>query len=160
MPELDESGHVVLRERTLNVRIPKGIRQGQKIRLTGQGGPGMNGGPPGDLYLEVEFRPHPLYRVEDKDLYLTVPVAPWEAALGAKIQIPTPEGPVTLTIPPDSQHGRKLRLRGKGLPSDPPGDLYAVLEVVLPPSSDPKVREQFAAMAREVRFDPRAHWGR
>jgi curved DNA-binding protein len=160
VPELDESGHVVLRERTLNVRIPKGIRQGQKIRLTGQGGPGMNGGPPGDLYLEVEFRPHPLYRVEDKDLYLTVPVAPWEAVLGAKIQIPTPEGPVTLTIPPDSQHGRKLRLRGKGLPSDPPGDLYAVLEVVLPPSSDPKVREQFAAMAREVRFDPRAHWGR
>ncbi|WP_028874560.1 DnaJ C-terminal domain-containing protein [Tepidiphilus margaritifer] len=160
VPELDASGHVVLRERTLNVRIPKGIRAGQKIRLAGQGGPGVNGGPPGDLYLEVEFRPHPLYRVEDKDLYLTVPVAPWEAVLGAKIQIPTPEGPVTLTIPPDSQHGRKLRLRGKGLPSDPPGDLYAVLQVVLPPSSDPKVREHFAAMAREVRFDPRARWGR
>lgn len=159
-PELDASGHVVLRERTLNVRIPKGIRPGQKIRLAGQGGPGVNGGPPGDLYLEVEFRPHPLYRVEDKDLYLTVPVAPWEAVLGAKVQIPTPYGPVTLTIAPDSQHGRKLRLRGKGLPSDPPGDLYAVLEVVLPPSSDPKVREHFAAMAREVQFNPRARWGR
>jgi len=141
VPEIDSEGRVTARERVLNVRVPKGILPGQTIRLAGQGAPPLGGGQggqgeskgkPGDLYIEVEFQPHPLYRVEGRDLYVDLPVAPWEAALGATVKTPTPGGVVDLKVPPGAQAGTKLRLRGRGIPASPPGDLYAVLQIALP----------------------------
>ncbi len=157
--ELDENGRPHLRQRTLNVQIPKGIRQGQQIRLSGQGDPGMGGGPAGDLYLEIEFNPHSLYRVEGKDVYLDLPIAPWEAALGKKVKSPTPEGPVNLQIPAGSAAGRKLRLKGRGIPADPPGDLYAVLQIVLPPADTEPARKLYREMEEKLAFNPRAKLG-
>ncbi len=157
-PELTEDGHVVLRERTLNVRIPKGIRSGQKIRLAGQGGPGLGDGESGDLYLQVELNPHDLYRVDGPDVYLDLPVAPWEAALGATVKSPTPSGPVDLRIPPNSNHASKLRLKGKGIPGNQPGDMYVVLKVTLPPSNEDS-RALYENMKAKMEFNPRAHMG-
>lgn len=157
-PEVTEDGHVVLRERTLNVRIPKGIRTGQKIRLAGQGGPGLGKGEPGDLYLQVELNPHGLYRVDGRDVYLQLPVAPWEAALGATVKAPTPSGAVDLRIPPESNQGSKLRLRGKGIPGKEPGDMYVVLKVTLPPSKD-ESRALYEKMKEQMAFNPRAGLG-
>ncbi len=157
-PEPDASGHVTLRERQLSVKIPKGIRAGQQIRLAGQGNAGFGGEPAGDLYLEVQFEPHPRYRVDGRDLYLTLPVAPWEAALGAAVPVRTPDGSVEMNLPPESQTGRKLRLKGRGIPGNTPGDLYVVLEVVLPPAGTDKAKAlyaQMAQMAQEIAFDPR-----
>jgi curved DNA-binding protein len=159
MPEVDPQGHVSVKDRTLNVTIPKGIREGQHIRLAGQGAPGMGKGPPGDLYLEVRFAPDPIYRVEGKDVYVDLPIAPWEAALGASVKAPTPEGPVMLKIPPDSTKGRTMRLKGRGLPGKPPGDLHAVLKIVLPPADTDKAKEVYKEMERELPFDPRAGLG-
>ncbi|MGE0807939.1 MAG: DnaJ C-terminal domain-containing protein [Burkholderiaceae bacterium] len=155
-PMIDDEGRVVFQERQLDVRIPRGIRAGQHLRLAGQGGPGLGSGPAGDLYLEIEFRPHARYRVEDRDVYVDVPVAPWELALGAPVEVATPDGSVQLSVPAGSADGRKLRLRGKGLPSEPPGDLYVVLNVVLPPADTPAAREAYRQMAeRFPQFDPR-----
>ncbi|HEB96618.1 MAG TPA: J domain-containing protein [Sedimenticola thiotaurini] len=159
VPELDAEGRVHTRKRTLNVRIPKGVKQGQHIRLAGQGAPGMGGGPAGDLYLEVEFRPHPFYHVEGRDLYLDLPVAPWEAALGATVKIPTPGGQVDLKIPAGSAQGRKLRLKGRGIPGRPPGDLYVVLQIALPPADTEKAKEFYRRMQQELDFNPRKHLG-
>jgi len=156
---LDAAGRVVTRERRLEVAIPKGIRPGQQIRLAGQGSPGPGGGPPGDLYLEVQFEPHPRWRVDGRDLVLSVPVAPWEAALGATVRVPTPEGTVEMAVPAGSQAGRRLRLRGRGIPGQPPGDLYVVLELVLPQAGSERARELYRQMARELAFDPRAGMG-
>ena len=153
--KLDASGRVVTEERTLNVQIPKSVKEGQHIRLAGQGSPGMGGGPAGDLYLEVHFSPDPRYRVEGRDVYETVPVAPWEATLGASIEVPTPSGNVQVKVPAGSQAGRKLRLKGRGIPGNPPGDLYLVLEVVLPPADTDKARQIYQTMARELAFNPR-----
>jgi curved DNA-binding protein len=158
-PEMDAAGHVALHERTLQVAIPKGIRAGQQIRLAGQGSPGLGEGPRGDLYLEVEFAPHARWRVDGRDLYFTLRVAPWEAALGAAVSVPTPEGSVEMNMPAGSQTGRKLRLRGRGIPGSTPGDLYVMLEVVLPPASDEKSRAAYRQMARDLAFDPRANLG-
>ncbi|MFN2309067.1 MAG: DnaJ C-terminal domain-containing protein [Gammaproteobacteria bacterium] len=157
-PELDAQGHVRLRARTLNLRIPQGIGPGQKIRLAGQGAPPVAGGPPGDLYLEIEFEPHPLFQIEGRDLYLNLPLAPWEAALGVQVQTPTPGGKVEMKIPTDSQSGQRLRLKGRGLPGQPPGDLYAVLKIVNPPAGNAAAREAYERLARELHFDPRAAW--
>ncbi|HVL75594.1 MAG TPA: DnaJ C-terminal domain-containing protein [Noviherbaspirillum sp.] len=154
-PATDALGHVMLSERTLNVDIPKGIREGQMIRLTGQGSPGAGGGPNGDLFLEVHFAPHPRYRAEGRDVYARLPLAPWEAALGATVQATVPDGAVELRIPPGTQSGKKLRLKGRGLPGNPPGDLYLVADIVLPPATDPAARALYERMARELRFDPR-----
>lgn len=154
-PELDASGHLVLRERQLNVRIPKGIRAGQQIRLAGQGMPGAAGQGAGDLYLEVQFEPHRRYQVDGRDLHVKLRVAPWEAALGARVPVATPDGVLELAVPAGSQGGRKLRLRGRGIPGDPPGDLYAVLEIVLPEATSGKARALYAQMASELAFDPR-----
>ena len=144
-------------ERTLDVHIPKGIRAGQSLRLAGQGAAGSGGGPAGDLYLEVEFKPHPRFRVDGSDVYLDLPVAPWEAALGATVEAATPEGPVQLSVPKGSTAGRKLRLKGRGLPGKNPGDLYAVLSVALPPADTDSAREAYEAMATSFAgFDPRA----
>ena len=154
-PRQDDSGRVILAEHNLNVRIPKGVREGQVIRLAGQGAPGIGGGPPGDLYLEVHFEPHSRYRVEGHDVYATLPVAPWEAALGATIKTQVPDGNVEVRIPPGSSGGRRLRLRGRGIPGNPPGDLYLELEIRLPPADSPRARELYETMARELAFDPR-----
>lgn len=158
-PELTPVGHVALRERQLSVSIPKGVRAGQQIRLAGQGAPGFGGAPAGDLYLEVQFEPHPRYRIDGRDVYLTLPVAPWEAALGASVRVPTPDGTLEVDIPPGSQSGRKLRLRGRGIPGSPPGDFYAVLEIVLPPATTDKARALYEDMARTMPFDPRRDLG-
>jgi curved DNA-binding protein len=157
-PEVTPEGRVVRRTRTLNVRIPKGVKQGQKIRLAGQGGPGA-GGEPGDLFLEIEFRPHRHYRVEGADVYLDLPVAPWEAALGATVKVPTPTGTVDLKVPPGSQQGRKLRLKGRGIPANTPGDLYLVLQIALPPATGRKSKKMYERMQEEMDFNPRAGLG-
>lgn len=152
---VDEQGRPRVQTRTLSVRIPTGMREGQYIRLAGQGMPGHGGGDNGDLYLEVRFKPHPRYRVEGRDLTMTLPVAPWEAALGATVQAPTPGGPVEVAIPPGSRNGRKLRLRGRGIPGDPPGDLYLALELALPPADTEAARAAYRRMRDELPFDPR-----
>lgn len=160
VPEVDPQGHVVTRERTLNVTIPKGIRAGQHLRLAGQGTPGMGQGPAGDLFLEVEFRPHKLYRVEERDVYLDVPVAPWEAALGATVKVPTPSGAVEMKIPPGSTAGRKMRLKGRGLPGATPGDFYVVLQIAVPPADTAAAKALYAKMAVDMKaFNPRDKLG-
>ena len=159
MPKLDSQGRTVLADHMLNVRIPKGVHGGQVIRLAGQGGPGHAGEAAGDLFLEVHFKPHSRYRIENKDVYATLPVAPWEAALGATVKIPVPDGQVEVRVPENSQSGRKLRLKGRGIPAATPGDLYLVLEVVLPPATTPKEREFYQTMAQELAFNPRQNLG-
>jgi curved DNA-binding protein len=156
VPEMDANGHVTMRERRLDVNIPKGVREGQHLRLAGQGGPGHGQGPAGDLYLEIEFTPDPHFRVDGRDVYLDLPVAPWEAALGASVRVTTPDGGVELTVPPESFAGRKLRLKGKGLPAAAPGDLYVVLSIALPPADTASAREAYGALASAFSgFDPR-----
>jgi curved DNA-binding protein len=156
--ELTDDGRVTTNERTLNVRIPKGIRQGQQIRLAGQGEPGIGGSEAGDLYLEIEFNPHRHYRVEGADVHMELPVAPWEAALGASITVPTPFGAVGLKVPPGSYQGRTLRLKGRGIPAKTPGDLYVALQVVLPPADTDEARKAYEAM-KDLDFDPRPGLG-
>jgi curved DNA-binding protein len=152
---LDTQGHVVTEERTLDVTIPRGVRAGQHIRLRGQGAPGYGGGPAGDLYLEIEFRPDDRYAVDGRDVTQRVPVAPWEAALGASIEVATPSGPVEVTVPANSPSGRRLRLRGRGIPGAPPGDLYLELDLVLPPADTEAARELYRTMERDMKFNPR-----
>ncbi|RMF88337.1 MAG: J domain-containing protein [Nitrospinota bacterium] len=144
-------------KRTLVVNIPPGIRPGQRIRLAGQGGKGTGGGPPGDLYLKVDILPHPHFRLEGRDLYTTLPVTPWEAALGGEASLPTLEGRVTVKIPPGSSSGRKIRLRGKGFPDGRggAGDLYAEIKIVVPEQLSPRERELFEQLARVSRFKAR-----
>jgi curved DNA-binding protein len=143
-------------ERTLRVTVPAGVTEGQSIRLAGQGEPGSGKGRPGDLYLSVHIRPHRNLELDGRDVKLTLPVAPWEAALGATLTVPTLGGPVDLRIPAQSQTGSRLRLRGRGLAGDPPGDQYVVLKVVLPPADTPVARELYERMRKELAFDPRA----
>lgn len=156
---VDGSGHVVTEDRTLNVQIPKGIREGQQIRLAGQGSGGIGHGPAGDLYLEVHFTPDPRYRVQDRDVHERVPVTPWEAALGADIEVPTPSGTVQVSVPARSKGGRKLRLRGRGIPGTLPGDLYLELEIAWPPADTERARELYKTMAQEMPFNPRQATG-
>lgn len=155
-PQLDEQGRVSVRPRTLKVTIPAGVIEGQKIRLAGQGSPGTGGGPAGDLYLEIGFKPHRLFEASGRDITLTLPVAPWEAALGATIQTPTLAGPVDLRIPANAKAGQKLRLKGRGLPGPTPGDQYVVLKIVLPPADSAQARAWYEKMQQELPFDPRA----
>lgn len=159
VPEVDAQGQLHNRQRTLNVKIPKGIKPGQHIRLAGQGAPGMGGGGAGDLYLEVAFRPHPYYRVEGSDIYVDLPVAPWEAALGATVKAPTPAGTVELKIPAGTQSGGKLRLKGRGIPAKQAGDLYAVIQIVTPPVKTDRDRELLRQMREQMGFNPRRHMG-
>jgi len=157
VPRLDDRGRVVVDTRTLNVQIPKGVREGQMIRLAGQGAPGMGEGKAGDLLLEVHFRLHPRFRMEGRDLYMTLRVAPWEAALGAIVPVLLPDGgEIKVRIPVGAQSGRRLRVRGKGIPADPPGDLLLDVQVVVPPASNARARELYESMARDLAFDPRA----
>jgi curved DNA-binding protein len=157
--ELGADGRPLLKERTLNVRIPKGVRQGQHIRLANQGGAGIGRGGAGDLYLEIEFARHPLYHVEGKDVYLDLPVAPWEAALGATVKVPTPSGKVDLKIPANSASGRRLRLKGRGIPAQQPGDLYVVLQVALPRADSEAAKQAYQEFERQLDFNPRTGLG-
>jgi len=157
VPRIDNEGRLRFEERTLNVQIPQGLREGQMLRLAGQGAPGSGSGKAGDLLLEVHFKAHPRYRVDGQDLHLTLPVAPWEAALGAVVELALPDGSgLKVRIPEGAQSGRQLRVRGKGIPSQPPGDLLLEIQVVVPPAATPRARELYESMAREMAFDPRA----
>ncbi|NIR30475.1 MAG: DnaJ domain-containing protein [Gammaproteobacteria bacterium] len=156
VPESDTEGHVTLRTRTLKVRIPPGVTEGQRIRLAGEGGPGVGGGPQGDLFLEVELEPHRLFRTSGRDVILSLPVAPWEAALGRTVTVPTLGGRVSLKIPPESQSGRRLRLKGRGLPGTPPGDQYVVLRLVIPRADTPEARAFYREMEERMPLEPRA----
>ena len=158
VPEADAYGQVSHRNKTIKVKIPAGIKPGQRIRLAGQGGPGIGGGPNGDLYLEVELQKHPLYRVEGDDVYLDLPITPWEAALGARVEVPTLKGKVALKIPPGAQSGKKLRLKGRGL-GKVPGDQYVVLQIHTPPAETEEAKDFYKEMATKFgNFNPRAHF--
>ncbi|VAW57571.1 DnaJ-class molecular chaperone CbpA [hydrothermal vent metagenome] len=158
-PEVDKSGHVVTKQRTLNVKIPKGIKQGQRIRLASQGSPGMGNGPSGDLYLEIEFNPHSIYRVEGHDVYLDLPITPWEAALGANVKVPTPAGPIDLKITEGTPGKRKMRLKGRGIPSKTPGDFYVITELTLPPADSEEAKTLFQKMQQQLPYNPRSKLG-
>ena len=137
--------------RSLDVTIPRGIRDGATLRLAGQGGPGVNGGPAGDVYLRVRLLPHPRYRVVGDDLEMDLPLWPWQAVLGAEVRVDTPDGPVTLTVPPGTQSGQRLRLRGRGLPRDAArGDLYAVVRIVVPTRPSAAEREAYEMLRQRA----------
>ena len=163
---LDEAFHGTERTvqldggRSFTARIPRGATDGQRLRLKGKGAPGANGGPPGDLYLQIHLEPHPLFRVSGHDLDLEVPLAPWEAALGAQVEIPTMEGRVTMKVPPGSKAGQKLRLAGKGLPrpGGGAGDLYAVLAIDVPSTLTEQEKKLFEELRRTSKFDPRTRF--
>jgi curved DNA-binding protein len=158
--DVDGQGRASMRERKLNVTFPRGIHAGQVLRLAGQGSPGLGQGQAGDLYLEIGFHPHPRYRVEERDVYLDLPVAPWEAALGAAVRVPTPGGLVELKVPAGSTALSKLRLKGRGIPGSTPGDLYVVLQIVLPPANDEASKALYREMAGKFgSFNPRAKLG-
>jgi curved DNA-binding protein len=159
VPVSDQHGRMGLAERQLNVAIPKGVREGQHLRLAGQGGLGPAGAAAGDLFLEVAFQPHKLYRVDGRDVHLDLPVAPWEAALGAEIDAPTPQGVVRLSVPANSAQGRTLRLKGRGIPGQPPGDLYAHLSIALPPADSEAAKRLYGEMASTFNFNPRTAMG-
>ncbi len=158
-PELDKNGHVVNRTRSLNVKIPKGVKQGQRIRLAGQGSEGMGQGSSGDLYLEIEFNPHSIYEVQGHDVYLDLPLTPWEAALGATVKVPTPDGTVDLKIAAGTPNGRKLRLKGRGIPAKTPGDLYVVSQITLPDASTDEAKALYKTMQEKFNYNPRISMG-
>ncbi|ESQ17404.1 MAG TPA: cytochrome C biogenesis protein [Chromatiaceae bacterium] len=170
VPEFDRNGQLQTRTRTLNVRIPAGIVEGQQIRLAGQGSPGL-AGDNGDLFLEIEFEPHPIYRCEGRDIHVRLPISPWEAALGATVPVPTLGGTVSLKIAPGSQSNQRLRLKGRGLPASEPGaasagtgkqqgDAYVQLEIVNPPALDENARAAYQELSKRVgSFNPRARLG-
>ncbi len=159
-PEVKPDGTVALANHTVRVTIPAGVTEGQLIRLAGQGAAGPGGGPPGDLYLEAHILPHKLFELDGRDVTLSFPVAPWEAALGASVNVPTLGGAVAMQVPPNSQSGQKLRLRGRGLPGTPAGDQYLLLKVVLPPATTPEAKALYEQMRDKLSFDPRADLAR
>jgi curved DNA-binding protein len=157
--EPDAYGQLHPKSRNLKINIPKGVSSGQQLRLASQGAPGSGNGPSGDLYLEIDINPHRLFTLQGKDIYITVPITPWEAALGAKIKIPTLGGSVDMKIAAGSQAGQKLRLKGRGLPSKAEsGDQYVLLQVVTPPAHNETQRNLYEKMAEEMPFNPRVGW--
>ena len=155
VPQSD--GSPASRQKTYDVKIPAGILPGQKIRLSGQGGRGTGEGPPGDLYLRIEIEPHPRFRLEGRNLYTDIALTPWEAALGAEVELQTPAGPVTLVISGGTQSGQKLRLKGRGMPNPggSPGDLYAVVQIKVPKRMTPQEQNTFEELRRVSSFNPR-----
>jgi len=145
-----------VKEREVRVTIPPGVTEGQQIRLRGQGESGDRAADAGDLYLEIAIRPHPVFQLEGRNVILTLPVAPWEAALGAQVEVPTLGGPVQMKIPAGARAGQRLRLKGRGLPGKSPGDELVALEIVLPPGDSAAARAIYEQMHRELDFDPRA----
>jgi len=155
--EADEQGRIVARQKTLKVKIPVGMREGQHLRLKGQGSPGIGGGAPGDLLIEVELARHPLFSIEGRDVVVTVPVAPWEAALGATITVPTVDSKVNVKVPKGTSSGRKLRLKGKGLPGKHPGDQMVIIQIVMPEQHSAEAEKLYEQLAEaEKAFDPRS----
>ncbi|WP_309043541.1 DnaJ C-terminal domain-containing protein [Marinobacter sediminicola] len=155
--EADEHGRVIARQKTLKVKIPAGMREGQHLRLKGQGSPGSGGAAPGDLLIEIELAPHPLFSVEGRDVVVTVPVAPWEAALGATITVPTVGSKVNVKVPKGTSSGRKLRLKGKGLPGKHPGDQIVVLQIAIPEQHSAEAEKLYEQLAEaEKAFNPRS----
>ena len=153
---MDKNGHVKTEPHSLNVTIPKGITEGQRIRLEGQGMPGIGGGPSGDLYLEIAFADHPQFYAEGRDVHHTLAITPWEAALGAKVTVPTLGGNVDLKIPAGSQGGRKLRLKGRGLSTpSKSGDQFVVLRIVVPEPENDEQKELYREMERLMPVNPR-----
>ena len=144
---------------TLKVKIPAGIKSGQQIRLAGQGAPGIKGGPRGDLYLTVEVIKHPFFDVMDNDIYITLPITPWEAALGATVTVPTLAGKIDLKIPASSQGGQKLRIKNRGLPGATPGNQYVLLKIITPPATTEAAKELYKKMAEVMPFNPREKIG-
>lgn len=160
-PRYDASGrHIADETKTLNIKIPKGIVSGERIRLKNQGAPGIGGAPTGDLYLKIKFAPHSVFDVKGYDLTLVLPITPWEAALGTKVAVTTLNGKVTITLPENSQAGQKFRLKGKGLPmkkEGEAGDLYVVLNIVMPPRLNEESKALWKALAEKNAFDPRSY---
>lgn len=155
--EADQQGRIVARQKTLKVKIPAGMHEGQHLRLKGQGSPGIGGGEPGDLLIEVELAPHPLFSIEGRDVVVTVPVAPWEAALGATITVPTVGSKVNVKVPKGTSSGRKLRLKGKGLPGKHPGDQLVILQIAVPEQHSAEAEKLYKQLAEaEKAFDPRS----
>ncbi len=155
MPSYDVRGHVFMQERKLDINIPKGIHAGQHLRLSGQGSPGIGAGPAGDLYLEISFKPNSKFRIHGRDVYMDLPISPWEAALGETVRVFTPSGSVELKIPPGSNSGRTLRLKGLGIPGKEPGDLYVVIVIVIPLAETEAEKEAYRSMAKSFKFNPR-----
>jgi curved DNA-binding protein len=155
-PDLKPDGTLDLKTHTVRVTIPAGVTDGQLIRLAGQGEHSTNGGKPGDLYLEVHMKPNRLFQLEGRDVTLTLPITPWESALGATVTVPTLGGGVEMRIPPNSQSGQKMRLRGRGLPGQAPGDQYIQLKIVVPPADTPEARAAFEELKQKLDFNPRA----
>jgi len=157
IPEYDSSGRQVNKSRQLNIKIPKGIKAGQKIRLSGQGSPSLGSGTKGDLFLKVDFNPHHLFQLEGNDLLIEVPIAPWEAALGAKIEVPSPTGKVAIKIPENTHSGKKMRLKGKGLPTKTPGNLFVIFQIETPAARSEDEKEFYHSMEKTFDFNPRKH---
>ncbi len=160
MPEYDAQGRLHRVQRAFKARIPKGATDGQRLRLRGKGGKGANGGRDGDLYLNIALHPHSLYRVSGHDLYIDLPLTPWEAALGAVVEVPTLDGAVNLKVPPGTHAGQKMRLGGRGLPKpqEGAGDLFAIVQIVVPTVLNERERALFKQMAEASNFDPRGHF--
>ncbi len=159
-PEMTSEGGLRRASKTVKVRVPKGVTDGQKMRVPGKGGPGVGDGPNGDLYLNISLRPHRWFKPNGSDLYVELPIAPWEAALGASVEVPTMEGRVRVKIAPGARAGQKLRVAGRGLPRPgaAAGDLYAVLQIVTPANLSAREKALFAELATASSFDPRAHF--
>ncbi|MGA9851904.1 MAG: DnaJ C-terminal domain-containing protein [Gammaproteobacteria bacterium] len=160
LTEYDTQGVPHRAPHAFKARIPKGSTNGQRLRLPGKGGKGFNGGREGDLYLNISLRPHPLFRVSGHDLYLDLPLAPWEAVLGTNVEVPTPGGTVRLKIPPGTQAGQQLRLPKRGLPKphSGEGDLFAIVQIVVPDAASEHERALFKQLGENSRFNPRAHY--
>jgi curved DNA-binding protein len=160
MPEYDENGFMHRVPRKLKVRIPRGATDGQRLKLPGKGGKGLNGGRDGDLYLNITLHPHSLFRVTGHDIYLDLPLAPWEAVLGTKVRVPTLAGPVNMTIPAGTRAGQKLRLAGRGLPrpTSGAGDLFAIAQIAVPTVVNDRERTLFSQLAETSTFNPRGHF--
>lgn len=158
IPTFDK-GQVGQIKKHLNIKIPKGVIDGERVRVKGQGAPGHGNGHSGDLYLHIRLVPHPLFDVQGHNLILTLPIAPWEAALGAKVTVPTLDGKINLTVSPNSQSGKKLRIKGKGLKGKTvTGDLFAILKVVMPPTANEKTKALWQELSTTASFDPRSEW--
>ena len=159
VPVLGADGRVQKQSRSGRIRVPRGVVEGERLRVPGKGGDGIAGGAPGDLYLEVRLAPHPRFRAVGHDLYLELPIAPWEAALGAEISVPSLDGPVAVSLKPGMRSGQKLRLAGKGLPHrrDGAGDLYGVIQIVLPEKIGEREQALYRDLAEASSFSPRHH---
>lgn len=157
--QIQVPGQGEAKAKSLQVKIPPGVLTGSQIRLKDQGGPGMHGGPNGDLYIEIEIAVHPYFSLQQKDVYLNLPLTPWEAVLGATLMVPTLGGNVSVKIPPVSQSGKKMRLKGRGMPGNPSGDQYIIFQIQVPEPQNEQDKALFEEMAKTMPFNPRKNLG-